>query len=121
MNAPITVLVVEDEPLILMNIAKELVARGFRIIEANNADEAIDLLVAHPEIEILFTDVDMPGSMNGLKLAVAVRGRWPPVKIIITSGHCKIPMADMPDESRFFSKPYRADAVATSIHEMISE
>jgi len=66
----------------------------------------------------LLTDIDMPGSMDGLKLAAAVGTRWPPVKIIITSGHFKISDADMPKGGRFFSKPYRGAAVAAAFREM---
>lgn len=83
----ITVLVVEDETLLRMNIALSLEQEGFRVYEAENADQAIAVLEAHAEIGLMFTDIDMPGSMDGLKLATAVRNRWPPIKIIVTSGH----------------------------------
>ncbi|WP_281280387.1 response regulator, partial [Pelagibacterium montanilacus] len=77
---------VEDEALILMDIVGQLKAEGFRTYEATNADAAVALLEAHADIGLIFTDIDMPGSMDGLKLAAAVRDRWPPVKIIVTSG-----------------------------------
>ncbi len=83
----VTVLVVEDEVLVRMDIVRSLENDGFDVLEASNADEAIILLNAHPEVRLMFTDIDMPGSMDGLKLATAVRDRWPPVKIIVTSGH----------------------------------
>jgi CheY-like chemotaxis protein len=83
----LTVIVVEDETIIRMDITMSLQDEGFIVLEASNADEAIGLLDAHPEIRLMFTDIDMPGSMDGLKLAEAVRDRWPPVKIIIASGH----------------------------------
>lgn len=106
------VLVVEDEALVRMSIAEHLLETGFDVLEAPNADEAIRLLMAHPEIHVLFTDIDMPGSMDGLKLAAAVRDRWPPVKIVITSGHRKVAAQDLPDEARFFAKPYDPDEIA---------
>eukprot|EP01035_Chromulina_nebulosa_P042709 gene42709-57821_t len=81
----ITVLVVEDEILVRMDIAMSLEAEGFVVLEAANADEAIDILNSRSDIRLMFTDIDMPGSMDGLKLAMAVRDRWPPVKIIVTS------------------------------------
>jgi CheY-like chemotaxis protein len=73
-----TVIVVEDEALVRMDIAMSLEDAGFAVLEASNADEAIDLLNAYPEIRLMFTDIDMPGSMDGLQLAAAVRDRWPP-------------------------------------------
>lgn len=76
----IMVLVVEDEVLVRMDIVMSLEGQGFNVLEAANADEAIDLLNAHSHICIMFTDIDMPGSMDGLKLAAAVRDRWQPVK-----------------------------------------
>ena len=80
------VLIVEDEPLIRMGTASLIEDAGFKVHEAGNADEAIRILELHDEIRLIFTDVNMPGSMDGLKLAHYVRGRWPPVKIIVTSG-----------------------------------
>jgi CheY-like chemotaxis protein len=79
---------------------------GFTVLEASNADDAIVALETHPEVNILFTDIDMPGSMDGLKLSAAVRKRWPPVQIIVTSGHMKVRQEDLPEAGRFFSKPY---------------
>lgn len=119
-NAPIAVLIVEDEPLILMNTAHLLQDEGFEVYEAENADLAIDLLSRHDNIRLLFTDIDMPGSMDGLKLAAAVRDRWPPVKIIVTSGARTVEITDMPDGSVFFSKPYTHVAVIKSMRELLS-
>ena len=59
---------------------------GYEAVEASNADEAIRILEADPTIRLVFTDIDMPGSMDGLKLAHYVRGRWPPIKLIVASG-----------------------------------
>ena len=117
-QSPIKVLVVEDEPLVLMDTADQLSDRGFVVIEASNADEAIIYLSNHPDISILFTDIDMPGTMDGLKLAAAVRDRWPPIRIIVTSGHRRVLKEDLPIGSRFFDKPFRADAVAAAMREM---
>lgn len=112
------VIVVEDEAFILMDIVEQLQAEGFRVYEASNADRAIELLSLHPEIGLLFTDIDMPGSMDGLKLAAAVRDRWPPVRIIVTSGARMIEAKDMPHGSVFFSKPYNHEAVMVAMREM---
>jgi len=115
----ITVLVVEDEVLIRMDIAQSLEDEGFQVLEASNADDAIVLLDTHPEVRLMFTDIDMPGSMDGLKLAAAVRDRWPPVKIIVTSGHRQMSDDALPVVGRFFSKPYDPSRVINSIREMI--
>lgn len=116
----ISVLIVEDEALIMLDIADQLEDEGFTVYQAGNADIAIELLTEHPDIQLLFTDVDMPGSMDGLKLAAAVRRRWPPVKIIVTSGHRMVETADMPDGAVFFTKPYRHEAVLASMHELLA-
>jgi DNA-binding NtrC family response regulator len=116
----ITVLVVEDEAIILMDIADRMEGEGFHVFQAANADRAIEILGTHPEISLIFTDIDMPGSMDGLKLAAAVRERWPPVKIIVTSGHRVVKMTDMPNGSVFLAKPYDHHSVLTSMREMLA-
>jgi YesN/AraC family two-component response regulator len=112
-----SVLIVEDEFLIRMGIVDSIQRAGFEIFEAGNADEAIRLLEEHPDITVLFTDIDMPGSMDGLKLAAAVRRRWPPVKIIVTSGHVKMRQEDLPVEGRFFAKPYDHNTILSTLLE----
>jgi two-component system, response regulator PdtaR len=117
-GSKIAVLVVEDEFLIRMDIADSLETAGFIVYEAANAREAIDMLDRHPHIQAMFTDVDMPGGMDGVRLAALARDRWPPLKIIITSGYRKMSSDDMPSECRFFDKPYSLDRVITTIREM---
>jgi CheY-like chemotaxis protein len=108
------VLVVEDEWLLRL-LAIELVEdAGFVGLPAANADEAIVILERREDIALILTDVDMPGTMDGLRLAHAVRRRWPPIKIIIVSGKTHLSDADLPSDTRFFSKPY-------SVPDMISE
>lgn len=115
-----TVIVVEDEAIVRMDIAMSIEDAGFAVLEASNADEAIDLLNTHPEIRLMFTDIDMPGGMDGLKLAVAVRDRWPPVKIIIASGHRHLSDDLLPIEGKFFSKPYDHGRVIAAMTEMLA-
>lgn len=115
-----TVLVVEDEALLRMDIVMSLESQGFTVHEASNADEAIEILDSHPDIAVMFTDIDMPGSMDGLKLAIAVRDRWPPIKIIVTSGHSNLSDDLLPVEGRFFSKPYDHARVASTMLEMVA-
>jgi DNA-binding NtrC family response regulator len=114
-----TVIVVEDETIIRMDIAISLEKEGFVVLEAANADGAIEVLDQHPEIRLMFTDIDMPGSMDGLKLAEPVRDRWPPVKIIIASGHRHLSDDLLPIEGKFFSKPYDHARVISAIREML--
>ena len=121
MSNKIAVLIVEDEPLVRMDVFDQLEDEGYRVFEAATADQAIAILEAEPSIRLLFTDIDMPGSMDGLKLAAAVHDRWPPVKIVVTSGHRRVDVADLPDGSVFFSKPYRHKAVVASFHELLAD
>ena len=115
---PTTVLVVEDEPVIRLNTVLYLEDEGFVVLEAANADDAIVILTARPDIRILFTDIDMPGSMDGLKLSAFVRGRWPPIRIVVTSGKRMVEITDLPDGSVFFAKPYELAEVAISIRDL---
>ena len=95
-------LVVEDEPLSRMRAVKLVEDAGYIAIEASNADEAIATLEAKKDIRIVFTDIDMPGSMNGLKLARAIRDRWPPIELVLTSGHFDVSEGEIPERGRFF-------------------
>ena len=112
-------LVVEDEPITRIDVVDQLEQSGFEVFQASNADAAIKLLETNPTIRVLFTDIDMPGSMDGLKLAAAVRDRWPPIKIVITSGLRKIDIGDLPQETKFFPKPYNFSEVASTMREMV--
>jgi CheY-like chemotaxis protein len=112
------VLIVEDEFLLRMNAVDMIAAAGFEVVEAENADQAIEILEARPDITVVFTDIQMPGSMDGLKLARAVRGRWPPIKIVATSGHVNVAETDLPDGGRFLPKPYSPDQLTDLLQEM---
>ena len=108
------VLIVEDDFLLRMDAAEMIGDAGFDVVEAASADEAIAILEARPDIHVVFTDIQMPGSMDGLKLARFVKGRWPPIKILATSGFVRVGENDLPEGSRFLTKPYRpAQIVAT--------
>jgi CheY-like chemotaxis protein len=114
------VLVVEDEPLLRMLAVEVVAAAGFVAIEARHADEAVAMLESRSDISILFTDIDMPGSMDGLKLAHAVRGRWPPIKILVVSGKVRLQPSELPSSSRFAGKPYRAEAMVEELRSLIA-
>jgi CheY-like chemotaxis protein len=114
------VLIVEDEPLVRLCAVNMVEEAGFEVIEAANADEAIRILESRSDIGVVFTDIQMPGSMDGLKLAHAVRFRWPPIKIIVTSGRGPVAEQDLPEGGRFFPKPYNPMQVSDVLREWIA-
>ncbi len=115
------VLIVEDEFLLRMDAVEMIAAAGFEVVEAGNADEAIDILETGRDITVVFTDIQMPGSMDGLKLARAVRGRWPPIKIVATSGQVDLREADLPEGGRFLPKPYSSGEIAGLLRELTAD
>jgi CheY-like chemotaxis protein len=119
-NRPV-VLVVEDEFLIRMYAAEMIEEAGFDVVEASNADEAVAILEARPDVAVVFTDIQMPGSMDGLKLARAVRDRWPPIHIFATSGLVHVQTGDLPDGGRFLPKPYSPAQVIATLRELAND
>lgn len=109
------ILVVEDEALLLFSIADELTEAGFEVFEASNADQAVKQLEQHKDIGLIFTDIDMPGSMDGLKLSAHVRDRWPPIRIVVTSGKLRPPAESLPREGVFLAKPYTTANVVAAL------
>jgi len=92
---------------------------GFTSVEAVDADQAVAILESRSDIALLFTDIQMPGSMDGLKLAHAVHKRWPPIKIILVSGQLRLADLDIPADSRFFGKPLEAKVMIAQMRSMI--
>ena len=113
------VLIVEDEYLVRTGTRDAVETAGFDVLEAGDADEAIAILTARNDVSLIFTDVHMPGSMDGLKLVHFVRDRWPPVKIVATSGRVRITDSDLPEGGRFLPKPYSAGEITATLHELI--
>ena len=113
-------MIVKDEFLLRLDSAETIESAGFEVIQAANADEAIAILKARPDIYAVFTDIQMPGSMDGLKLARFVRDRWPPIKIVATSGRAIVGDDDLPDGGVFLPKPYRGAEVVAALREMTS-
>ncbi len=105
---PPIVLVVEDEMLLRMRVVDMVEDAGYIPVEAVDADDAFAILKSRSDIALLFTDIQMPGSMNGLELAHAVHERWPPIKIILASGQLQLSGTDIPPDSRFFGKPLKS-------------
>jgi two-component system, response regulator PdtaR len=109
------ILIVEDEFLINWTIAEELRQQGCDTISAFNADEAVEILQSRSDIEVVFTDIDMPGSMDGLRLAIVIRNRWPPIQVIVTSG--KIAPTSLPHQVSYLAKPYTVHDVVQKVEE----
>jgi CheY-like chemotaxis protein len=112
------VLIVEDEPLLRMMAVDMVEAAGFAAVEAADASDAVDILERRTDIRIVFTDIDMPRGLDGIRLAALIRDRWPPIEIIITSGHEEPDPSHLPDRSVFFRKPYRHDQVVAELLRM---
>jgi two-component sensor histidine kinase len=110
---------VEDEMVLRMRAVDIVEDAGFTAIEAVNADEALSILESRSDISLLFSDVQMPGGMDGLKLAHAVHDRWPSIKIILVSGQVKLSETDKPPESRFFGKPLEARHMIAELQQMV--
>lgn len=117
-DQPMVVLVVEDELLVRMSMADFLDDAGFKVFEAINADEALALLEARTDVQAVVTDIEMPGSMNGLELARVVRVRWPRIGIILTSGRVCPEPGELTGEVVFLSKPYLPEAVIIAIRQV---
>src|SRR6201996_2660675 len=113
------VLVVEDEMVLRIRAVDIVEDAGFTAIEAVNADEALSMLESRSDISLLFSDIQMPGSIDGLKLAHAVHDRWPSIKILLVSGEVKPSDEERPAESRFFGKPLGVDQMITELQEMV--
>jgi two-component system, response regulator PdtaR len=114
---PPAVLIVEDEPLIRSVVVELLMGEGLQVVEAENAEKALDILSQRPDIGLLFTDIRMPGTMDGLALAKEVQRRWPQMLLILTSGSANVP--PIPEEGVFIPKPYDFEALADKIHELL--
>lgn len=109
------VLAVEDDLMLLMDAVMSLEEAGFVVIGAQDADCAIQILESRADIEIVFTDIEMPGSMDGMRLAAVIRDRWPPVHLLVASGRLA-PQADkLPADAQFFSKPYDVVAIGAAM------
>jgi CheY-like chemotaxis protein len=112
------VLVVEDEPILRMNAIDMVEDAGFDVLEAENAHAALRLLEVHGhEVAALFTDIHMPGPMDGLDLTRVVHERWPHILPVVTSGRARLGDGDLPDSGRFINKPYRLSEVIGAIRD----
>jgi CheY-like chemotaxis protein len=109
------VLVVEDESILRLQTVLVIEKAGYNVIEACNADEAIAILETREDIRVVVTDIEMPGSMDGIKLARTIHNRWPPIELIVTSGRYRVRTAELPPRAKFMPKPYTPDVLVTEI------
>ena len=116
-NGKPVVLVVEDSPMIRMGAVDLVLSAGYEALEA---DEAIGILESRDDIDLVFTDVQMPGTMDGIKLSHYIRDRWPPVKLIVASGAAILEESSLPFGSRFFSKPYDDHMITDAMARLLS-
>lgn len=114
----LVILVVEDEPIIRLMALDMVEEAGFEAIAAANADQAVTILETRDDIRLVFTDIDMPGSIDGMKLAICVRDRWPPIEIIVTSGHVMAHDVTLPTRGVFVAKPYDPRKVSALMQRM---
>ncbi len=124
MNLPISnapyALVVDDDFLIRMEVIDILEQAGFQVLYAEHGDAAFDLLKSrHPDVALLFTDVQMPGKLDGFALARRVAASWPHISIVVASGHARPEPGWMPDKARFIAKPFSAELVHTHLQEIL--
>lgn len=116
-SAPV-VLVVEDEPLLRLMAVDLVEDAGLVAVSAADADEAMNILEARGDVSVVFSDIQMPGSMDGVSLAMVIRDRWPPVKIILTSGRMMPGLADLPEGGIFLAKPYSPNMLIAELQRL---
>jgi two-component system, response regulator PdtaR len=115
MDSSPVILVVEDEMLVRMVVADVLSDAGFTVLESTSAEEALRLLEIRPDVQVLFTDVNMPGALDGLGLAQAVHNRSPGIGILIGSGRIRPGPGELPPGTRFIAKPYAPSALTDAV------
>lgn len=114
------VLVVEDELLIRTAVVDQLEGRGFTMLQAASGQEALDTITLGDRIDVVFTDVNMPGDVDGLMLAREVNELWPAIGIIVTSGKAVIDPQDLPAGCRFYLKPYKSETIHAAIRALLA-
>ncbi|MFS2108089.1 response regulator [Sphingomonas sp. Sphisp140] len=118
-HGAMTVLVVEDDALIRMHGVDILGDGGFHVLEAANADDALVILSDRADVQLLFSDIDMPGSMDGLNLARVVCERWPSIHLLLTSGQHGLQDGDVPGTARFVRKPWSSQGLLDRVRDMV--
>ena len=114
------VLLVEDEPLIREIGVIVLEEAGYNVIQAASSHQALSTLEAGVQIDLLFTDIQIPGALDGLALAHLVAERWPAIQLLLASGHMAPPHDTLPANGRFLPKPYVPAEMLRHVSELIS-
>lgn len=114
-----SILIVEDEALVRYDLVDFFEDAGWRVFDAANADDAISILDQRSDVRVVLTDVQMPGSMDGLKLAHYVRERFPPTILFVISGNEPIGSSDLPERACFLPKPFDAHWLLNRIEEAV--
>lgn len=109
---------VEDEPLLRLHALDMVEEAGFEAVEATDATQAIEILERRTDIRVVFSDIDMPRGLDGMRLAALIRERWPPIELILTSGKTAPRPEQMPRRGVFFSKPYHEEDVVSMLRSM---
>jgi len=115
-----TILVVEDEGLIRLDTSETLREAGFAVLEAANAEEALARVESRPDIRLVFTDVNMPGRMDGVELARCLHRLHPSIRLILTSGKTTVTKDDIPDDGDFIAKPYSPESVTRAVSRLLA-
>ena len=118
---PPLVLVVEDNDLLRLYATDMLEENGFSVLAAENAADALKIFESRKDVRLLFTDIQMPGKLDGMDLARQVHARWPSVLLVITSGQVRPARAEIPDDGRFVAKPYRPGDVLTQVNNLLQK
>ncbi|MCX7326036.1 MAG: response regulator [Hyphomicrobiales bacterium] len=121
LQAKPVILVVEDQSVIRMCAVELIMESGFAVLAAGNADEAISILEARSDVKLVFTDVDMPGTMDGIRLAHSIRDRWPSIALLVTSGKTILAESQFPAGVRLFPKPYADQSIIDAIIALLGE
>ena len=116
-----SIFVVDDEELLRLNAADLLEDNGYTVIEAANAEDALRTLERRPDVRLLFTDIQMPGPIDGMELARLVHERWPHILLVMTSGRSQPSRSEIPDDGRFIAKPYRAGELLGQVNKMLTK
>ena len=116
-SAHVLVLLVDDEPAVRLVACDSLEEAGFEVVQADSAGAALDVMHKRSDVGVLFTDVNMPGDLDGLDLAELVHQRWPAIKLVVTSGRALA--RTVPDTGHFIAKPYSLRKMTDLISEII--
>lgn len=114
----VKILVVDDEPLIRLGLVFQATEWGYEVLKAGSADEAITQIQSNPDIKLVVSDVDMPGSMDGVKLVHFVQERWPPIGLIVVSGKLLVEDRPLPVGCKFLAKPFRDEVIREAIRKL---